>query len=70
MNLLIDGHRMGKLRFIGDKIEKKFSFFLDQDRMKLKQSLMMSIVEHQFDVIYVMIVLNLVKKKLLNVRNT
>jgi hypothetical protein len=68
MNLLIDGHRMGKLRFIDDKIDKKFSFFLDQDRMKLKQSLMMSIVEHQFDVIYVMIVQNLVKKKQLNVR--
>ncbi len=59
---------MGKLRFIDDKIDKKFSFFLDQDRMKLKQSLMMSIVEHQFDVIYVMIVQNLVKKKQLNVR--
>ena len=50
-----------------NKLQEVFRF-QDLDRMKSKLFLMMLIVEQLFDVIYVMIVRNLVKRKLLNVR--
>jgi hypothetical protein len=65
MNQLIDGHQMGMYRFLF-RIDFQ-SIFVDLGHMKLKHYLMMLNVEQQFDVIYGMIVRNLVKKKRLNV---